>query len=55
MSLPLVRFLTSSATTNKPFTMYIFVGLIYLAFSSIITLTVMGAEKYGKRTTEGAR
>ena len=42
------------ATTNKPFTMYIFVGLIYLAFSSIITLTVMALEKYGKRTTEGA-
>lgn len=43
------------ATTNKPFTMYIFVGLIYLAFSSIITLTVMGVEKYGKRTTEATR
>lgn len=43
------------ATTNKPFTMYIFVGLIYLAFSSIVTLTVMGLERYGKRTTEAAR
>ncbi len=43
------------ATTNKPFTMYIFVGLIYLAFSSLITLSVMGIEKYGKRTTEAAR
>lgn len=43
------------ATTGKPFTMYIFVGLIYLAFSSIITVTVMGVEKFGKRTTEGAR
>ena len=43
------------ATTNKPFTMYIFVGLIYLAFSSLITLSVMGIEKYGKRTTESAR
>ncbi|MDH3667517.1 MAG: ABC transporter permease [Paracoccaceae bacterium] len=43
------------ATTNKPFTMYIFVGLIYLAFSSAITLSVMGLEKFGKRTTEGAR
>ena len=42
------------ATTNKPFTMYIFVGLIYLAFSSIVTLAVMALEKYGKRTTEGA-
>lgn len=43
------------ATTNKPFTMYIFVGLIYLAFSSIITLSVMGLEKFGRRTTEAAR
>lgn len=43
------------ATTNKPFTMYIFVGLIYLAFSSLITLSVMGIEKYGKRTTEASR
>ena len=42
------------ATTNKAFTMYIFVGLIYLAFSSIVTLAVMALEKYGKRTTEGA-
>lgn len=43
------------ATTGEPFTMYIFVGLIYLAFSSIITLTVMGLEKFGRRTTEVAR
>ena len=43
------------ATTGKPFTMYVFVGLIYLAFSSIITLSVMGIEKYGKRTTEAVR
>lgn len=43
------------ATTGEPFTMYIFVGLIYLAFSSIITLTVMGLEKFGRRTTVVAR
>ena len=43
------------SVTGKPFTMYIVVGAIYLAFSSIITLSVMGLEKYGKRTTEGAR
>jgi polar amino acid transport system permease protein len=43
------------ATTGKPFTMYVFVGLIYLAFSSIITLSVMGVEKFGKRTTEAVR
>lgn len=40
--------------TGKPFTMYIVVGAIYLAFSSIITVSVMGMEKFGKRTTEGA-
>lgn len=36
-------------TTGKPFTMYIVVGLIYLGFSSVITLTVMALEKYGQR------
>jgi len=41
--------------TGKPFTMYIVVGLIYLGFSSFITLAVMGIEKYGNRTTIGAR
>ena len=41
--------------TGKPFTMYIVVGLIYLGFSSIITLSVMGIEKFGNRTTVGAR
>ena len=40
--------------TGKPFTMYIFVGLIYLAFSTAITLSVMGLERFGKRTTERA-
>ena len=42
------------SVTGKPFTMYIVVGAIYLGFSSIITLSVMGLEKFGKRTTEGA-
>ena len=41
--------------TGKPFTMYIVVGAIYLGFSSIITLAVMGLEKFGKRTTASAR
>lgn len=41
--------------TGKPFTMYIVVGLIYLGFSTLITLSVMGMEKYGNRTTVGAR
>ncbi len=42
-------------TTGEPFTMYIVVGCIYLAFSTIITLSVMGMEKFGARTGEGAR
>jgi octopine/nopaline transport system permease protein len=41
--------------TGKPFTMYIVVGLIYLGFSSLITISVMGIEKYGKRTTVNVR
>ncbi|MEP5759294.1 MAG: ABC transporter permease [Litoreibacter sp.] len=42
-------------TTGEPFTMYIIVGLIYLAFSTAITLTVMGLERYGSRHMAGAR
>ena len=38
-------------STGKPFTMYIVVGLIYLGFSTLITLTVMGLERFGQRTT----
>jgi octopine/nopaline transport system permease protein len=41
--------------TGKPFTMYIVVGIIYLGFSTLITLAVMGIEKFGNRTTLGAR
>jgi octopine/nopaline transport system permease protein len=41
--------------TGKPFTMYIVVGFIYLGFSTIITLSVMGVEKFGNRTTVGAK
>ena len=41
--------------TAKPFTMYILVGAIYLGFSTIITLTVMGLEKYANRHLEVAR
>lgn len=36
-------------TTGQPFVMYIVVGLIYLGFSTVITLTVMGLERYGQR------
>ncbi|MEZ5732526.1 MAG: ABC transporter permease [Paracoccaceae bacterium] len=38
-------------TTGKPFTMYIVVGLIYLGFSTVVTLTVMALERFGLRTT----
>ena len=43
------------AYTAKPFTMYIVVGAIYLGFSTIITLTVMGLERYANRHLEVAR
>jgi len=43
------------STTGKPFTMYIVVGCIYLGFSTLVTLTVMGLEKYGSRHLETAR
>lgn len=36
-------------TTGKPFTMYIVVALIYLAFSTLITLSFMGLEKIANR------
>jgi polar amino acid transport system permease protein len=41
--------------TGKPFTMYIVVGAIYLGFSTFITIFVMGVEKFGNRTTIGAK
>ena len=40
--------------TGKPFTMYIVVGAIYLGFSTIITFTVMGLERYANRHLEVA-
>ncbi|MBL4873757.1 MAG: ABC transporter permease [Rhodobacteraceae bacterium] len=43
------------STTGKPFTMYIVVGGIYLAFSSVITLSVMALERYGSRHMRDAR
>ena len=45
----------ATGTTGKPFTMYIVVGCIYLAFSTVITLTVMALEKYSNRHLERAR
>ena len=41
--------------TGKPFTMYIVVGAIYLGFSTVVTLFVMAVEKFGERTTVGAK
>ena len=38
----------ATATTGKPFTMFIVVGLIYLGISTVITLFVMGLEAYGR-------
>ena len=43
------------ATTGKPFTMLIVVGAIYLALSTIITLSVVVLEKYANRHLETAR
>ncbi len=42
----------ATGTTGEPFVMYLTVGAIYLAFSSIITLTVMGFERYGSKHLE---
>jgi polar amino acid transport system permease protein len=39
----------ATSTTGKPFTMFIVVGAIYLAFSTLVTLSVMGLEKYANR------
>jgi len=43
------------STTGKPFTMYIVVGVIYLGFSTVITLSVMVLERYANRHLEVAR
>lgn len=40
--------------TSEPFIMYIVVGLIYLGFSTVITLSVMVLEKYSNRHLERA-
>lgn len=41
--------------TQKPFTMFIVVGIIYLAFSTVITLSVTGLEKIANKHLERAR
>ena len=43
------------ADTAKPFTMYILVGVIYLGFSTVITLSVMVLEKHANRHLEVGR
>lgn len=42
-------------TTGKPFTMYVLVGLIYLGFSTVITLSVMVLERFANRHLEVGR
>ena len=42
-------------TTGKPFIMYIVVGVIYLGFSTVITLTVMVLERHANRHLDVAR
>ena len=44
----------ATGTTGKPFVMYIVVGGIYLAFSTVITLAVMALEKYANSHLERA-
>jgi len=44
----------ATGTTGKPFTMYIVVGIIYLSFSTVITLSVMGLEKNANKHLERA-
>jgi octopine/nopaline transport system permease protein len=44
----------ATATTGKPFTMFIVVGAIYLAFSTLVTLSIMALERYANRHLEQA-
>lgn len=52
-----IVFVAEMATTFtvKPFTMYIMVALIYLAITSVITLSVRALEKYANRHLAGSR
>ncbi|MGO3345896.1 MAG: ABC transporter permease [Marinomonas sp.] len=45
----------ATSVTGKPFTMYIVVGAIYLGFSTVITLVVMGLEKYANQHLKVAK
>ncbi len=44
----------ATGTTAEPFIMFMVVGCIYLAFSSVITLSVMVLEKYANRHLRSA-
>ena len=52
-----IVFVAEMATTFtvKPFTMYIMVALIYLAITSVITLSVRALEKYANRHLASSR
>jgi len=43
------------SVTMKPFTMYFVVAMIYLAITTVLTLSVMALEKYANRHVAGAR
>ena len=45
----------ATAVTRKPFTMFMTVALIYLAITTIITLSGAGLEKYANRHLRSAR
>ncbi|MGI9333283.1 MAG: ABC transporter permease [Gammaproteobacteria bacterium] len=45
----------ATTVTSKPFTMFMVVASIYLAITTVITLVVMGLEKYANRHLGGAR
>ncbi len=45
----------ATSTTGKPFTMYIFVGAIYLLFSTVVTLTFMELERRANRHMQTSR
>lgn len=45
----------ATAVNHKPFLMFMAVALIYLAITTVITLSVAGLERYANRHMEGAR
>ena len=45
----------ATTVTVKPFTMYAVVAVIYLAITTVLTVTVAGMEKYANRHLETSR